>query len=71
MIAILEDRKGFRSSMWIDYDKPRLTIRVHPPLLVVEVGDIGCVEPLVAETVEFHFERWLEVHKVALYREVI
>jgi len=73
IIAILEDKKRFRSSIAMpDYTPyvripiPVISQLLYDPIIHKLEGEIF---PPSMEVIEFHFDKWLEKNKVALYKE--
>ena len=69
IIAILEDRKGFKKSVNIPKFKPNIMIPDYPEKTVEPILVDGGVQPTI-KALRFRFHKWLEEGEVALYREI-
>jgi len=70
IIAILEDRKGFRKSIDFARFQEKILIQVPKNPIAYSIAHDPSPEEFPAiTTIEFYFQKWLEENKVAFYRE--
>ena len=68
IIAILEDKKGFKNSFNMPKFRNKIQIPLRPDKMVEPYLITGSPPPFMKK-VEFHFVRWIEKDKIAFYRE--
>ena len=69
IIAILEDNKGFRASYNLIKFMPDIQIPERGSVSGVYFKDMDKFRESTIKSITFHFHRWLDEKKVALYRE--
>jgi len=69
IIAILEDKKRFRNVLTLIEPLPYIKIPIPASLMYSPLSIYQPTSVPSCPVVEFHFSKWLEESKVALYKE--
>jgi hypothetical protein len=69
MIAVLEDRKGFRKTLFIPAPYPQIKIPLPCELQAFNYEPESLSEYPSSAVLIFFFHRWIEEKEIAIYRE--